>query len=165
LATQNPIEQEGTYPLPEAQSDRFLLKIKVDYPNIDEEEKIVDRFTGKKEMPQLKKVFDKSAIEKFQEYTREVPIANDLKKKVLKIVNKTRTMKDLIEYGASPRASIGLILAAKATALIDGRNYVSKKDIETMAYPILRHRIILNFEAERKGMTTDDAITEVLRKA
>lgn len=165
LATQNPIEQEGTYPLPEAQTDRFLLKIKVDYPSIEEEEKIVDRFTGKESVSQVKKIFDAKDIEKYQQYVREVPIASDLKKRVLKIVNLTRTEKSIIEYGASPRASLGLVLAAKASALISGRNYVSKEDIEKMAYPILRHRIILNFEGERKGMTTDDAIKIILDKA
>ena len=94
-----------------------------------------------------------------------MPIAKDMKKRVLKIVKNTREVKSIIEYGASPRASIGLILACKANALIEGRNYVSKQDIEKLAYPVLRHRIILNFEAERKGMTTDDAVTEMLRKS
>ncbi|MFH0874469.1 MAG: MoxR family ATPase [archaeon] len=165
LATQNPIEQEGTYPLPEAQTDRFLLKILVKYPTFDEEEKIVDLYTNPLPKLAIKEVFDRASIATFQQYTKQVPIANDLKKKALKIVYKTRDMKDLIEYGASPRASIGIIMAAKAHALIEGRNYVSKEDIEKMAYPVLRHRIILNFEAERKGMKTDDAITEVLKKA
>lgn len=164
LATQNPIDQEGTYPLPEAQTDRFLLKIKVDYPSIEEEEKIIDRFTGKETLQPIRKIFDAKDIEKFQQYVREVPIASDLKKRVLKIVNLTRTEKNIIEYGASPRASLGLVLAAKASALISGRNYVSKEDIDKMAYPVLRHRIILNFEAERKLMTTDDAIKTILDK-
>ncbi len=164
LATQNPIEQEGTYPLPEAQTDRFLLKIKVDYPTQEEEDLIIDRFTGKEKIKDISKVFDTKKIEKFQQYTREVPIANDLKRRVLKIVSMTREDKTMIEYGASPRASLGLVLASKANALIEGRNYVSKKDIDKMAYPILRHRIILNFEAERKGMTTDDAVKAILGK-
>jgi MoxR-like ATPase len=164
LATQNPIEQEGTYPLPEAQTDRFLLKIKVEYPNFEEEERIVDVYTNVISKYEIKKVFDKNALFKFQKYTREVPIAKDLKKKVLKIVHETRNSKKLIEYGASPRASIGLILTCKANALIEGRNYVSKKDIQKYAYPVLRHRIILNFEAERKGMTKDDAITEIIKR-
>ncbi len=165
LATQNPIEQEGTYPLPEAQTDRFLLKIKVDYPSMDDEEKIIDRFTGKELAMSVRKIFDSKDIHKFQQYTREVPIAGDLKKRVLKIVSLTRTEKGIIEYGASPRASMGLVLASKASALLEGRNYVSKNDIDKMAYPILRHRIILNFEGERKGMTTDDAIKTILDKA
>ena len=165
LATQNPIEQEGTYPLPEAQSDRFLLKILVNYPSIKNEEKIVDLYTGILAKSSVEKVFDAQTISDFQKYTRQMPIANDLKRYVLKIVEKTRTEKQLVEYGASPRASIGLILAAKASALISGRNYVSKDDIKEMALPVLRHRIILNFEAERKGMSTDDVILELLKKA
>ncbi|MBI2142660.1 MoxR family ATPase [Candidatus Woesearchaeota archaeon] len=130
LATQNPIEQEGVYPLPEAQADRFLLKIKVGYPSYQEEMEIVNR------------------------YGYELAV---------KLITKTRNF-DLIQYGASPRATIGLILAAKARALINGRNHVATEDIVKMAYPILRHRIILNFEAERKGMTTDDAITQLMEK-
>jgi len=164
LATQNPIEQEGTYPLPEAQSDRFLLKIKVDYPTPEEEAKIVDMYTVQKTDPKLKKLLNKQQLLHLQQVTRDVPIANDVKKRVVNLIHATRTKKDLVQYGASPRASIGLILAAKARALMNGRSHVSTEDIETMAYPVLRHRIILNFEAERKGMTTDDAITELLKK-
>jgi MoxR-like ATPase len=165
LATQNPIEQEGTYPLPEAQTDRFLLKIKVSYPTIEEEELIIDRFTGKESVQAVKKILTAAQIASFQQYTKEVPIANDLKKRVLKIIALTRTEKSLLEYGASPRASLGLVLASKANALIEGRNFVSKADIDKMAYPILRHRIIMNFESERKGMSTDDVIKVLLDKA
>jgi len=165
LATQNPIEQEGTYPLPEAQSDRFLLKIKVSYPDINEEEKIVDMYTGTSSKPKLKPLLKKDHLIHLQEITRQVPIANDVKKLALKITTSTRENKEIIQYGCSPRASIGLILAAKARALIQGRNHVTADDIKTMAYPVLRHRIILNFEAERKGLTTDDAITDLIKKA
>ncbi len=165
LATQNPIDQEGTYPLPEAQTDRFLFKIKVDYPTMDQEDLIIDRFTGKETIAFAKKVLDKETLGKFQQYTKEVPIANDLKKRVLKIISLTRTEKNLIEYGASPRASMGLVMASKASALLEGRNFVSKADIDKMTFPVLRHRIISNFEAERKGMTTDDAIKTILDKA
>ncbi len=165
LATQNPIEQEGTYPLPEAQADRFLLKIKVGYPTEEEELRIIEQYAVKKRATEVKRIIGKNSLVALQEFASEVPIANDLKQKVLKIVKLTRTKKDLIEYGASPRASIGLITASKARALIDGRNHVSEKDIEAMAYPVLRHRIILNFEAERKGMTSDDVIKEILEKA
>ncbi|MFH2020311.1 MAG: MoxR family ATPase [archaeon] len=164
LATQNPIDQEGTYPLPEAQTDRFLFKIKVNYPTIEEEDIIVDRFTGKKPEHSVQKIFDSKTLQKFQEYTREVPIAHDLKKRVLSIIASSRKEKGLIEYGASPRASLGLVMASKAHALLEGRNYVSKDDIELMAYPVLRHRLILNFEAEKKGMTTDDVIKVLLEK-
>lgn len=164
LATQNPIEQEGTYPLPEAQSDRFLLKIKVEYPTLDEEEKVVDMYTTETKDTKLKVLLNKNAIFTMQEHTRQVPIANDIKKRVLRIVDATRKNKQIIQYGASPRASIGMILAAKAKALIAGRNHVSTEDINEMAYPVLRHRIILNFEAERKGLTTDDAVKDILSK-
>ena len=164
LATQNPIEQEGTYPLPEAQADRFLLKIKVGYPSFDEEMEIVERFASTRTEQKLKTMLNKNHLLSLQALTRQVPIANDIKTRALKIIAATRTNKDVINYGASPRASIGIILAAKALALIKGRNHVSNEDINEMAYPILRHRIILNFEAERKGMTTDDAVKHILDK-
>lgn len=164
LATQNPIEQEGTYPLPEAQSDRFLLKIKVTYPTMEEEEQIVNRYASEHVEPRLKKMLNKNHLFTLQIQTKQVPIANDLKRRVLKIINATRTSKELIQYGASPRASIGMILASKARALINGRNHVASEDINAMAYPILRHRIILSFEAERKGMTPDDVIKELMAK-
>jgi MoxR-like ATPase len=164
LATQNPIEQEGTYPLPEAQSDRFLLKIRVGYPSPEDETKIVDIYANPLSQPKLKKMLSKQQLIHLQQIARQMPIANDVKKRVINIVHATRTKKELIQYGASPRASIGLILAAKARALIRGRNHVSTEDIETMAYPVLRHRIILNFDAERKGMTTDDAVAELLKQ-
>ena len=164
LATQNRIEQEGTYPLPEAQADRFLLKIKVGYPSIEEETEIVDRYASELKEQRLKTLLNKNHLISLQNLTRQVPIANDIKQRAIKIILATRTNKDVIHYGASPRASIGIILASKAMALIKGRNHVSNEDINEMAYPILRHRIILNFEAERKGMTTDDAIKHILDK-
>ena len=164
LATQNPIEQEGTYPLPEAQQDRFLLKIKVGYPSYEEELEIADRYTTEISTPKLPVVMDKKTLMALQNLSRKVPIANDLKQKIVKLVGATRKTQGLIEYGASPRASIGLILASKARALVHGRSHVSSEDIVKMAYPVLRHRIILNFEAERKGISTDDAITELLSR-
>jgi MoxR-like ATPase len=164
LATQNPIEQEGTYPLPEAQQDRFLLKIRIGYPSYEDELKIVNIYAEHKKQAKLKSMLNKTHILSLQELVKQMPISHDLRKRAVSIVQATRNTKDLIHYGASPRASIGLILAAKAAALIDGRAHVSSQDIEKMAYPVLRHRIILNFEAERKGMSTDDAIKELLRK-
>lgn len=163
LATQNPIEMEGTYPLPEAQLDRFLLKVLVDYPTYEEEMEIINRYT-KSEFPKITKGLDKSTLLDLQKLTRQVPISEELKQRVLSIVSMTRKDKEHIEYGASPRASIGLILAAKARALIQGRNFVSKEDIDSMAYPVLRHRLILTFEAERSGMTPDQAIEEIIKK-
>jgi len=164
LATQNPIEQEGTYPLPEAQQDRFLLKIKVGYPSYENELIIADMYTSEKPAPKLPVILDKKTLMALQNLARKVPIANDLKQKIVKLVGATRKSQGLIEYGASPRASIGLILASKARALVHGRAHVSSEDIVKMSYPVLRHRIILNFEAERKGISTDDAITELLSK-
>lgn len=162
LATQNPIEMEGTYPLPEAQLDRFLLKILMTYPTFEDENEIVNRYT-KNITPAVKSVVSKAEVLELQKLTRDVPIAEDIKIRAIKIVEETRAKSDNIEYGASPRASIGIILAAKARALMRGRNFVSKEDIDAMAYPVLRHRVILTFEAERKGMTTDQVIADILK--
>ncbi len=162
LATQNPIEMEGTYPLPEAQLDRFLLKILMDYPSMEEENEIVNRYT-RNITPSVNRVVSKNEVLELQRLTRDVPIAEDIKNRAIKIVGATRAKSENIEYGASPRASIGIILAAKARALMQGRNYVSEEDIDTMAYPVLRHRVILTFESERKGMTTDQVISEILK--
>ncbi len=153
----------NTYPLPEAQADRFLLKIKVGYPSYQEEMEIINRYGAELKDRRVKLVLDKNQLIALQELTRQVPIASDLKERVVKIVTKTRSF-ELLAYGASPRATVGLILAAKARALINDRNHVLTEDIVKMAYPVLRHRIILNFEAERKGMTADDAITQLLEK-
>lgn len=154
----------NTYPLPEAQADRFLLKIKVGYPSFEQEREIVDRYTSTVREQKLKMMINKNHLLSLQSLTRQVPVANDIKLRAVKLIVSTRTNKDVIHYGASPRASIGLLLAAKARALIRGRNHVSTEDINEMAYPILRHRIILNFEAERKGMTADDAVKTILDK-
>jgi len=162
LATQNPIEMEGTYPLPEAQLDRFLLKILMDYPTFEDENEIVNRYT-KNITPSVRSVVSKAEVLELQRLTRDVPIAEDIKIRAIKIVEATRAKNENIEYGASPRASIGIILAAKARALMKGRNYVSKEDIDAMAYPVLRHRVILTFESERKGMTTDQVIADILK--
>ncbi len=164
LATQNPIEQEGVYPLPEAQADRFLLKIKVTYPSFDEEMEIVNRYTAEDRERKLKVVVSKEQLLDLQALTRQVPVSSDIKQFIVKLVNETRNRKDIIEYGASPRASTGLVLTSKARALISGRNHVSIEDIRAMAYPVLRHRIILNFEAERKGLTADGAVKLLLDK-
>lgn len=162
LATQNPIEMEGTFPLPEAQLDRFLLKITLDYPSFDEEMKIMERYTGRSE-PKVEQVATKEDILDLQKLSRDVPISDDLKVGAVKVVLATRSWQG-VQYGASPRASIGLINSSKARAFLLGRNYVSKEDLHVMAYPVLRHRVILNFESERKGLTSDQVITEILQK-
>jgi len=164
LATQNPIEQEGTYPLPEAQVDRFLFKINITYPTYEEELEIVEKYTKSESDSKPKVLLSANGINVLQELVRQVPIADDIKRKAVSIVTATRMNKSLIQFGASPRASIGLILAAKARAIIDGRKFVSIKDIREMAYPVLRHRIILNFEAEREGKTPDDIIKAIIDK-
>lgn len=154
----------NTYPLPEAQADRFLLKIKVTYPSVDEEMEIVNRYAAEDHEKKLRVVISKEQLLDLQALTRQVPLSSDIKQFVVSLINETRNRKDIIEYGASPRASTGLVLASKARALISGRNHVSIEDIRAMAYPVLRHRIILNFEAERKGLTPDGAVKMLLDK-
>ncbi|MCX9086833.1 MAG: MoxR family ATPase, partial [Candidatus Methanoperedens sp.] len=127
-----------------------------------DENEIVNRYT-KNIVPSVKSVVSKTEVLELQKLTRDVPIAEDIKIRAIKIVGATRGKSEHIEYGASPRASIGIILAAKARALMKGRNYVSKEDIDVMAYPVLRHRVILTFESERKGMTTDQVISDILK--
>jgi MoxR-like ATPase len=162
LATQNPIEMEGTFPLPEAQLDRFLLKIFMEYPSFDDELEIMQRYTGQTE-PVAAKVITKEEILALQLLCRDIPISDDLKREAVKLVTATRSWGG-VQYGASPRASIGLTLTSKARAFLLGRNYVSAEDLHVMAYPILRHRIILNFESERKGLTPDQVITDILKE-
>jgi MoxR-like ATPase len=162
LATQNPIDQEGVYPLPEAQSDRFLMKILVDYPGLEDEEEIVNRYTRSlnPDIP-IETVLSASELQEVQELTRQVPIADDLQLSAIELVRRTRDAEH-IDFGASPRASMGLVVAAKARALLDGRTHVKSEDIEAMAAPVLRHRIILDFRAEREGMTADSIIRDLL---
>lgn len=161
LATQNPIEMEGTYALPEAQLDRFLMKIRLDYPDPDEEFEIVNRY-AEAFSPSVRKCIEKQTFIELQQITRRIPISNKLKKYAIDIVNQTRKMPDMIEAGASPRASIALILCAKANAFIDGRGYVDKGDIDAMALPVLRHRVILSFDAARNNITSDKIIQKIL---
>ncbi|WIM46076.1 MoxR family ATPase [Methanosarcina mazei] len=160
LATQNPIEMEGTYALPEAQLDRFLMKIRLDYPDPDEEFEIVNRY-AEAFRPSVRKCIEKQTFIELQQITRRIPISNKLKKYAIDIVNQTRKMPDMIEAGASPRASIALILCAKANAFIDGRGYVDKGDIDAMALPVLRHRVILSFDAARNNITSDKIIQKI----
>lgn len=165
LATMNPIEMEGTFVLSEAQVDRFLFKIKVPYPKLEQEIEIASKYSEViAEEVKLRKVFDKNDLMGLQTMVRQMPISNDIAKYAVEIVTNTRNKKDLIEYGASPRASIALIMAAKARALINGRKYVSKDDINAVALPVLRHRIIPSFEAERQNLTEDDIIMKMLKK-
>ncbi len=163
LATQNPIEQTGTFNLPEAQSDRFLLKVRVGYPSPKEELEIINQYTEISNNHEFRPILSKDALLQLQGLVRKVPVANDIKSYIVDLITKTRNKKELIEYGASPRASIGLTLAAKAKALVEGRDYVNKEDVKAMAYPVLRHRLLLNFEAERSNFTEDDVIRYLLK--
>jgi MoxR-like ATPase len=168
LATQNPIEQEGTYPLPEAQIDRFLLKVKITYPQKTEEKEIVNRMSGGLEIP-LKPVLSRAALDKLQKSYQMVYIDERIKDYIINLVFATRfpqeagiaRLKNLIQFGASPRASIYLTETAKALAFIRRRGYVTPEDVKTIGRDVLRHRIILSYEAEAEGLTSDDIISDV----
>ena len=165
LATQNPIEQEGTYPLPEAQLDRFMFNLWLDYPNFDEEIEIIKRTTSS-EIPSLNKTIDANKILSLQNLVRRVPVADNVIDYAVKVVNKTRpnnnyapdSVKNLISWGAGPRASQYLILAAKTYAIIDGRYSPEIADVDRALVPVLRHRIIPSFNAEAEGISSVDII-------
>ena len=161
LATQNPIDQSGTYALPEAQTDRFMMKLLVDYPGRDEEEAIVDLYTEGSETVPVERVLTRDEIQAAQRFVRDVPIAEDSREQAVELVRRTRET-DEIEFGASPRASMALVSTAKARAFLEGRSHVTEEDIETLAAPVLRHRIILDFRSEREGTTADDVIESLL---
>jgi MoxR-like ATPase len=169
LATQNPIELEGTYPLPEAQLDRFLFNTVLDYLTADEEMKVVD-LTTKVEIAQASPVTSAEEILGFQELVRMVPIADSVARHAIEIVRATRPrdpsapdfIKKYVNYGASVRAAQFLVLASKARALMKGRYHVSYEDIRSVAAPVLRHRILLNFHAESDRLTTDDLLKRLI---
>jgi MoxR-like ATPase len=169
IATQNPIEQEGTYPLPEAQLDRFMFDIRVGYPSLEEEEKILSA-TTRGEAPDLRKVLSGKAIVNLQTLVRAVPISEYAVKYVARVVRATRPsdpqapqfIKDLVDWGAGPRAGQNLILGGKAMAAMDGRYSVSLDDVRKVAVPVLRHRISTNFQAQAEGQTTDSLIRKLL---
>jgi MoxR-like ATPase len=161
LATQNPIDQGGTYALPEAQTDRFLLKILVDYPSFDEERRIVQLYTEGGRTPDVDRVLAREEIQEIQQLVREMPIADDLRDRAVELARATREH-DQIEYGASPRASMALVLTGKARAFLRGRSHVKWEDIEAMAPPVLRHRIIVDFRAEREGLDADDVVESIV---
>ncbi|MBN1850986.1 MAG: MoxR family ATPase [Deltaproteobacteria bacterium] len=170
LATQNPIEQEGTYPLPEAQIDRFMLKIKVDYPSAEEEKEIMCRvYQGAAE--HISGVVDVSRIDSAKETMRSIHMEEKIVDYIVAISRATRYPKEfgldlghMISYGASPRASIWLGLAAKANAFLSGRGYVTPQDVKSLAPDVLRHRIIISYEAEAEGKTSDDLIKILLER-
>lgn len=170
LATQNPIEQEGTYPLPEAQRDRFLFHVVVSYPSRDEEAEIIDRTTGGTSA-KIRGVIDGEEIIRFQQVVRSVPLSDSVKQFVLNLVRTLRPkdpsasawVKQYVEYGPGPRACQQLVLGGKARALLHRRHHVTISDIEALALPVLRHRLVPTFTAEAEGMTTDDLVVRALR--
>ncbi|MCL4549752.1 MAG: AAA family ATPase [Bacteroidetes bacterium] len=171
LATQNPIEQEGTYPLPEAQVDRFMLKVKITYPSREEEQKIMKLNTAN-EMPSINPIISPEDILKARKLVHEIYVDEKIEKYILDIVFATRNPKDygldelteLISYGASPRASINLALGARAIAFIRRRGYVIPEDVRSICADVLRHRVAVTYEAEAEDITSETIISKILNK-
>jgi len=160
LATQNPIEQEGTYPLPEAQIDRFMLKLKIDYPDQKEERQILD-LMSQNDPVSVAKVVTPADILRVREIVKEVYVDDRIKDYIVELVFATRKPQDLIRFGASPRATIFLAQASRAHAFVKGRGYVTPEDIKAVGMDVLRHRIILTYEAEAEEVTTESVITRI----
>jgi len=171
LATQNPLEQEGTYPLPEAQVDRFIMKVVVDYPTKQEEQIIIRHNVQGMKLPDVQQVVSIQEMLQARELTRQVYMDEKIEQYILDIVFSTRTpekyrldkLKGLISYGGSPRASINLALAAKAHAFLNKRGYVIPEDVRSICKDVLRHRIGLTYEAEAENVDVEDVIEDVLR--
>ena len=171
LATQNPIEHEGTYPLPEAQVDRFMLKVKVNYPSHTEELQILRRMTTE-EIPEIQEVISCEDVIRLRELTRNIYMAEQLETYIVDLVCATRApeayqldeLSPLIEYGASPRATIFLALASRAQAFLSQRGYVTPEDIHAVGMDVLRHRVILSYEAEAEGIDVESIITQLFSK-
>ena len=170
MATQNPVESEGTYKLPEAQVDRFMFKLLISYPNKDQESEIIQRFT-EGVSHKTTKILSSEKLLEIQDFVPQIYADEKIRNYITEIVDATRfpdkynlLLSDQIEYGASPRASIWLTISAKANALLQGRGYVIPKDIQDVVHDVLRHRIILTYEAESEEITTDDIIQKILEK-
>ena len=168
LATQNPIEQEGTYPLPEAQLDRFMFNLKIDYPSTEDEISIV-RKTTTEEKEKTNSVMNQSEITEYQNLVKRVPISDNVLNYAVKVVSATRPssssldfIKESVDWGAGPRASQFLVLAAKAKAILDGRPTPDIKDVQSLVAPILRHRVLPNFNAEAEGLKIEDILEKLL---
>ena len=170
MATQNPIEQEGTYPLPEAQLDRFMLKVKITYPKPDEEIQVLNQALGAV-APTTSPVLSEADILSMKKTVEQLYIDEQIKRYILSIVQATRNpedydlkkLKPLIEYGGSPRATISLAIAARSEAFLNGRGFVTPQDVKDIAYDVLRHRIIPTYEAEAEGLTSENIIDAVLQ--
>ncbi len=169
IATQNPIEQEGTYPLPEAQVDRFMLKLLVDYPSAGEERVILDRMATQRSVPQVQPVLEPQEVLEARAVLDEIYVDDKVKEYIVALVQATRRpadfglkISDWIEYGASPRATIYLAMGAKAMAFLAGRGYVTPQDVKDIAPDVLRHRVIVSYEAEAQEKTSDDVVRHVL---
>jgi MoxR-like ATPase len=169
IATQNPIEQEGTYPLAEAQTDRFMMKVKITYPSKEEEKLILVRIGTFAALPEIKPILEPKSILALRQLVDSIYLDERVSDYLLDIVQATRSPKQyqvpiegLLEYGASPRASLALKQAAKARALMEGRYFATPQDIKDIAHPIMRHRLRLSYEAEAEGLTTDDIISRIL---
>jgi MoxR-like ATPase len=167
MATQNPIEQEGTYNLPEAQVDRFMLKIRIEYPTKEEEKIILDRMINNSSIP-VNKVLNRKKLEGLRSLVDEIYISDRIKNYIVDIVDATRSPDDynldigsLVEYGASPRASIFLARASRANALLSGRGYVTADDVKQVGFSVLRHRILLTYEAEAESIDSEEIITRI----
>ena len=171
LATQNPIEQEGTYPLPEAQLDRFMFYVRVGYPTLDEEIEVVRRTTTLRN-PQVSQVLGGRDIISLQELVYRIPVPDHVYKYAVTLVHKTRPdnpesadyIREWVEWGAGPRASQYLVLGAKARSILRGRGYASVEDVRAVAPPVLRHRVLLSFNAEAEGVTSDQIIEKLLEE-
>jgi MoxR-like ATPase len=172
LATQNPIELEGTYPLPEAQLDRFLFNVLLDYLSAEQEMEVVDRNSTRTAMPTLDACTNAEEIVRFQWLVRQVPLSTDVRRSAVEMVRATRptepgapdAVRKYVRYGASVRATQFLCLAAKARALLQGRYHVMEEDLRVLAPPILRHRVLTNYQAESDGRTVDDVLREVIHR-
>ncbi|SMG23696.1 MoxR-like ATPase [Marivirga sericea] len=172
LATQNPVDQEGTYPLPEAQVDRFMLKVTVDYPTKSQELEVMRRMSNMTFNKEVNTILTKEEIFSIRDQVNQVEISESLERYIIELVYATRSPLDYglkqeaeyIQYGVSPRASINLNLSAKAVAYMEGRDYVLPEDIKEVAYDVMNHRILLNYEAEADGVTTKDIIEKILKQ-
>jgi MoxR-like ATPase len=169
LATQNPIEQEGTYPLPEAQLDRFLFKLVLDYPSVEEERVILDRMVRSEPATSVRAVATTADILRSRQALDAIHLETSLRDYIVNVVDATRhparyglKIETLIRYGASPRASVFLAMAAKCSAMLDGRTYVTPQDVKDVAGDVLRHRVLLTYEADAEGVTADQMVAQVL---